>query len=651
MSGDRPEGAALASFGAERRVLGEWTVTGVTGLLAGGVSVWLERSRDGATLQVVVAARGSRALVETPLGSVLYHKHTGLTDREAGDTTRAFAALLERGDFRLGALFPHLMLGQRPDEAAKARVLQLAGAQLKALPGPGGASLPEAKRELFFDPPGVAEFLAPELVVEGPGLAGYSLRAIYLPAVGKRAAQEFRHYVLEFVDVATAESVRLGIGAGSSGESFGRAGELSLSVLGFTQDLDALPPRVASLCSWVLALVQLKSDDSLRVRVPADASELRAMAHPPERGWASSPEAKGTSADTATPPSSLNLAIDTECGQRCAFCSVKAYVRPLDEGAVALDRIRVQLRMARDQGVREVRLNGIDPLTFSRVLEVLDAVLECGFPKLSVYSPCRRLADPDFRREFLRRMPPEFVISVPLYGVTAAAHEAVTNTPGSFAEVRAALDGLLAETPPDRGHVVISTVVVKQNLAEFPAVVAFARERGLGVHPHLPYPMRQTTRDPYADSALRERDLVEHFVDHLPTEAGDALTWSLGVLGSAVPHPCLLWQAERKRRLPVFGARTIDDRQALAGTEYRSRKILHDTQGAQSQDNAFAVATVPCPHVERCALAPVCPGEHYSVYRDLYGLDEFAPVRVADLYAAAPQGVVPAIRATARDFG
>ena len=209
MSGDRSERVSLTPFGGERRVLGEWTVTGVTGLLAGGVSVWLERSRDGATLQVVVAARGSRALVETPLGSVLYHKHTGLTDREAGDTTRAFAALLERGDFRLGALFPHLMLGQRPDEAAKARVLQLAGAQLKALPGPGGASLPEARRELHFDPPGVAEFLAPELVVEGPALAGYSLRAIYLPAVGKRAGQDFRHYVLEFVDAATAESCLL----------------------------------------------------------------------------------------------------------------------------------------------------------------------------------------------------------------------------------------------------------------------------------------------------------------------------------------------------------------------------------------------------------------------------------------------------------
>lgn len=635
MSEEESSAAPIALFGESRRVLGEWTVASVTGLLAGGVSIWLERPRDGATLQVVVAARGTRALVETPLGSVLYHKHSGLTEREAGTITRDFAGLLERGEFRMGAHFPHLLLGARADAASRARVLQLAGPQLRALPGRGGSeALPEGRSALYFDPPGLAEFLGPELAVDGPQLAGYSLRSIYLPAVGKRVSQDFRSYVIEFVDPETAESVRLRVSAGVQEESFGRAGELSLAVLGFTQDLDALPPRVASLCSWVLALLQLKSDEGLQVRVPQDASELRSLAHPSERGRSVAEEPAASEPSASGPPSALNLAIDTECGQRCSFCSVKAYVRPLDEGAAALDRIRVQLRMARAQGVREVRLNGIDPLTFSRVLEVLDAVLECGFEKLSVYSPCRRLADGAFRREFLRRMPAEFTISVPLYGVTAAAHEAVTNTPGSFAEVMAALEGLRAELPP--GHVVISTVVVRQNLEEFPAVVAFARERGMGVHPHLPYPMRQTTRDPYADSALRERDLVEHFVAKTAEAAPNERSGRLNVLGSAVPHPCLLWRAEQKHRLPVFGARTVDGRQLLAGTEYRSRAIVHDSQGAKSQENAFAVATVPCPHVEACALAPVCPGEHYSVYEALYGLGEFAPVRVAEVYAASP---------------
>ncbi len=523
-----------------------------------------------------------------------------------------------------------------PTEADRAHLRALVAPQMRALPGRSADDAALAVRpSLYFDPPGIAEFLAPELVVDGAPLAGFTLRAIYLPAVGKRGTLDFQSYVIEFVDPATAESVRLRLATGDQKESFGRFGAVSLALLGYTQELDALPPRLASLCSWVLALFQLKSADALAVKVPADASEVRALAHPAGRGgWVAPSEARPAAADPSVPPPVLNLAIDTECGQRCSFCSVKAYVRPLDEGEVALQRVRVQLRMARDQGVREVRLNGIDPLTFSRVLEVLDAVRECGFPRLSVYSPCRRLADPDFRREFLRRMPAEYLISVPLYGVTAAAHEAVTNTPGSFAEVTAALEGLLAEARP--GSVVLSTVAVRQNAAEFPDVVAFARARGLNIHPHLPYPMRQTTRDPYADSALREQHLVDLFVTRVAPLPPPERAWSLSVLGSAVPHPCLLWRAERKHRLPVFGARTIDERQPLAGTEYRSLKIIHDTQGAQSQENAFAVATVPCPHLDRCALATVCPGEHYSVYGALHGLDEFGPVRVAELYAAAP---------------
>ncbi|MDP3213245.1 MAG: hypothetical protein Q8S73_04015 [Deltaproteobacteria bacterium] len=636
----------LPVAGGPRRAPGEWSVASVSGLLAGGVSIWLERPRDGATLQVVVTARGNKALVETPMGAVMYQKHTGLNDREAAETTRAFAAMIARGEFLLGAHFPHLMLGAKTDEAALARFRALAGPQLRALPGHtaegGGDLLPAPRRALYFDPPGIAEFLAPEVVVDGAPLVGFMFRAVYLPAVAKRGALDFRSYILEFVDPATADTVRVRLSAGAQEEGFGRVGELSLAVIGFTQDLDAVSPRVASLGSWLLALLQLKSMEGLAVEVPAEVTALRALAHPADRGVGTqttaptATTARGSDATapaTAGPPPSFNLAIDTECGQRCSFCSVKSYVRPLDEGEAALQRIRVQLRMVRDQGVREVRLNGIDPLTYSRVLDVLDIVREYGFPRLSVYSPCRRLADPDFRREFLARMPKDFLISVPIYGVTAAAHEAVTGTPGSFAEVMAAFEGLLAGSAPR--HVAISTVVVKQNLAEFPAVVALARARGVAIHPHMPYPMRQTTRDPYGESALREQDIVDHFLAALPSAPASDRRWTLGVLGNTMPHPCLLWRAEQKHRLPVFGARAVEGRPYLAGTEYRSRAIIHDAQAEASQETAFAVSTVPCPHADRCALATVCPAEHYAVYQALHGLDEFAPVSVAEVYAAA----------------
>ena len=60
---------------------------------------------------------------------------------------------------------------------------------------------------------------------------------------------------------------------------------------------------------------------------------------------------------------------------------------------------------------------------------------------------------------------------------------------------------------------------------------------------------------------------------------------------------------------------------------------MHDSGGAATADDAFAVTTVPCPHVDRCALAPLCPGEHYAVYQQLFGLEEFQPVSPRELYA------------------
>jgi hypothetical protein len=94
----------------------------------------------------------------------------------------------------------------------------------KSPPGEA-AALPKHRAELYFDPPGIGAFLAPELAVDGAPTTGFSLRSIYLPAVNKRGSQDFRSYVLEFVDPDTAESVRMTLAAGAQGECFGRAGE------------------------------------------------------------------------------------------------------------------------------------------------------------------------------------------------------------------------------------------------------------------------------------------------------------------------------------------------------------------------------------------------------------------------------------------
>jgi pyruvate/2-oxoacid:ferredoxin oxidoreductase beta subunit len=79
----------------------------------------------------------------------------------------------------------------------------------------------------------------------------------------------------------------------------------------------------------------------------------------------------------------------------------------------------------------------------------------------------------------------------------------------------------------------------------------------------------------------------------------------------------------------------------LHGTQYRSGKFVH---ADEARGSAFAVATVPCPHLDRCALATTCAGEHYAVYSDLFGLDEFTPVTVDELYAMPPDPEADRVR-------
>lgn len=624
----------------QRRVLGDWNISGVYGSFPAGVLIELERAADQASLQIVLTPKGTQALTQTPFGAISYRKYANLTSALAVDTTRKFAELLKSGALPFSVLFPHLAFESTPKADDRETYLALIAPKLKLLPGEVGegglALLPKSVRQLHFDPPGLVEFLSPELAPDGAPVMGFVLKAIYLPATGKREALDFSSYVLDFAHAKTGESVRVRLSARSSNDAFARIGELSLNMEGFAGNQEQLPSSVTSLSSWLLTLIRLKSADGLDLTVPTVPEEVRALSVPAGRGETTRVAEVTSDArvDVRGPPEAFNLAIDSDCDQQCAFCSVKSYVKPVDGGATELDAIRLQLRTVRKQGVEEVRLNGIDPLTFSGVLDVVEEVRALGFRRLSVYSPCRRFADATFRREFLRRAPRELHVTVPLYGVTAATHDAVTGAPGSFAQAMTAIETLIQET--STGSVAISTVIVKQNLHEAFAIARFTAERGLKLHCRLSYPMKATTRDPYADSAVREHVVVDHLLRHLDTLTEDRdRELAADIAGRLALHPCLLWRAEQRVRLPVLGLQLEFPKRMLPGTEYRQSKFVHSAGNEGTQTDAFAVATVPCPHLDRCALAPVCPGEHYAVYRQLFGLDEFAPVTVPELYGSA----------------
>lgn len=607
----------------------------------GDVTLRMVREADGAFVVIHLAplAAGRNALAHTRQGSVSHREYGGLAEGEVGRLARAFAEALDSGRADLLHLFPHLALrpGASTDDArrllsgtAVERSRALLGSDVGAGAGAEGTALLAPGARVLFDPPSLAALLAPQLTVEGPSVAGFRLRAIYLPPVARRAAVEFDSYVIDLEGEDGTVQLLLHAHAPPERPSFGRAGPFSIASRTPGEKADELHPAVAVLCSWLLALLRAKGADTMDLVVPQSHDELSALSWPVELELpkvAGEGDAGAGEGEVLVSPV-LNLSLDADCGQSCTFCSVKSWLPPHDGGDAELHEVKTQLRRARARGVTELRLNGIDPLGFSRVVDVVELARDLGFEHITVFTTGRRLADRDFRGTFLSKMPPSFTIRLPLYGVTAATHDAVTRAPGSFEQVMAAYRAMAPSL--DRGQLELTTLIVAQNLHEIIDILRFAVAEGRTIAVAQPYPMRQTVADTYSDAVVEEQVAVTELLDAV-TDADDALREVIAeALANAVAHPCLLFRLAKERLGMDYPAKRYAEQPLLHGTEYRKESFVHGSTVAAEGD-AFAVATVPCPERTRCALAPACACEHYAVYADLFGLGAYRAVGVAEL--------------------
>ena len=305
--------------------LSGWRIARVTGAFPTAVSFWMERDDGEATIQILVRQRGeTQALQSTRLGDVSYRQFAGIDERKAADVTRAFADGLESGGVPVARYFPHLSTAADvADDRSRLRLAQIMEPAIPLLGDrrQGFNEVSEASHpsKLIFDPPGIAEFIAPEIEVDGEALLGWVFRSVYLPSVARRESADFSMYMLEFTRDDSERTARLTLRVdGSDTKAFGRCGRLSLGIA-HDGEIDTVPIEVASLASWVVALLRLRSSAELEIEVPQSLSDLRAILHPP------SPDALETRIEgddddqTAVvdqgPPPALNLALDPECGQ------------------------------------------------------------------------------------------------------------------------------------------------------------------------------------------------------------------------------------------------------------------------------------------------------------------------------------------------
>ncbi len=500
-------------------------------------------------------------------------------------------------------------------------------ARLAALPE--GASLADAmgaRREpgvLVFSRDALRSLLAPEIQEGAPLPGGFRLADVYPTSHVNEQAGERLSLVLEFRR-DDGRRFLITVGPRDDGRrGFAHTVHFTLSYLTLG---GAEPEGAPAVRMQVELALRLRDHEGLDVRYPDMIADVAA----PSLAAPESREALVPADRLARPGEALNLAISSDCHQACTFCSVRDTAPAFDRGEADLPRYLADLREASRRGVRTLRLNGYDPLQYSRVLDVLRFARDEGFEEVHVFSPCTRLSDPEFLRELVALLPARRRFFVPLYATEAGAHDAIVGRPGAHAQVMRALELLEASVGP--ASILILTAVSRAGLPHLLAVRELALGRGHGFAAHMPYPSTESRADAYYEAVPSMSEVVERLA---PAWAEPDACPPFFVRGVA---PCVTLRGLGQHQVALERWLHLDEHTAvLPGAEYRDEAKFSHGAGEREQ-GAFAVATVACPHAEDCALREACGGELLRAYVDRHGWDEIAPVGLVELLRHAAGG-------------
>ena len=469
-------------------------------------------------------------------------------------------------------------------------------------------------RQLLFTRDGLRALLAPEIVQGIPTAGGWALSDVYPSSHLQESDREEMELILDFRRASDAKRALFIVGPrDDKNPAFLRTEHFNLSHLSFgvggggDDDLSLLKV----LLSFIL---QLKDHKELVIEFPTPDVDVAVALLP---STASEADLGGVELPSNAV---LNLAIDADCQQDCSFCSIKELRPPRDGGDTVLARCLADLQSNRRQGVTRVRINGYDPLGYSRIIEVLQATQELGYEHADVYSPCTRLADRAFCQQVVDALPDNKRFHIPIYGADPAIHDEVVGTPGSHTLLMQAIDNLLDMVGPE--GIDLATVVTVQNISQLLPIYRWAQSKGVGSNIHMPFPSFEGKHDRFFDISPRQSDVIDaYFVDDTTREPGMLLPRGVA--------PCVLFRRMRKAGVPPKEWLDAPAKQpTLPGTDYRDPRYRH--RSTQAGHSAQVAPTVTCPHAEICVLKTACAAEFLRAYIEKHGSDEFMPVTLRE---------------------
>ncbi len=165
-----------------------------------------------------------------------------------------------------------------------------------------------------------------------------------------------------------------------------------------------------------------------------------------------------------------DLKVGFACNNRCLFCAQGEKRR--NTGLVPAAQLVEHLRSAHVPG-RGLVLTGGEPTLRKDIVELVRVARGCGYSPIQIQTNGRMLSYSDLVQRLIDAGVTEF--SPALHGPTAAVHDALTRSEGSFDQTVAGIENAVAS-----GAVVVTnSVVVRQNLDHLSATVDVLADLGV----------------------------------------------------------------------------------------------------------------------------------------------------------------------------
>ena len=167
--------------------------------------------------------------------------------------------------------------------------------------------------------------------------------------------------------------------------------------------------------------------------------------------------------------------VEQACTMNCVFCPSTDRTNTHDSPFAAPEQLRDllhQVRRGREVGATTIDFGGNDVLRFDGVLDVFRAAGDAGYTAIYAQSPGMVLANKAFAQTVAAT--PLTDVFMPIYGTTAAEHEAVSQVQGTFDQLCRAVDNLLELGGP-KPH--LATIALGSRMDRIDALMAFVSER------------------------------------------------------------------------------------------------------------------------------------------------------------------------------